>query len=592
MKKILVMLLCAVTVLSVFASCTKNYENEDVGATIPVYIADEIANFDPAYSNLDDAAIKILGLLYEGLYRVNENGKVVKAQAKSMKVLDDPDDDYYAIEIKLDNTMWSDGIQVLAADYIYAWKRIIESEFRGDAANMLFDIKNARAVNSGDASIDDIGLSDVATDVIRIEFEQAVDYDKFCEYLASPLLVPLREAAINKVDKDWASSAQILVTNGPFFVRTYNPGEKLIIERNKYYYRDIEEDSIKESVNPYRLAIYFGKDAANNSFAEFEKGNLVYSSYIPLSKREEYKDKAEITDTMSVLSYVFNTKVAPFDNADVRKALSMAIDRNEIVKTLVFAKPAEGLIANGVFNTEYGKKADSFREAGESLISASADLNAAKELIKKANVSDKDIKITVRNNEVDLAVANYVKTVWESLGFKVTVEALEYDSYTNEKEYDLVADPYLEAYDSGDFEVISVDYTMLTTDAFPNLAHFARAFASGVMDHGDNVEGDVEYELTPHISGYYNADYDAKIEAAFAEKLDLEKRAELLHEAEQLLIADMPIMPLVELQNAYVTTDDISKIDNSYYGYELFTDAVLKNISKYPDNVGYETSAE
>ena len=124
---------------------------------------------------------------------------------------------------------------------------------------------------------------------------------------------------------------------------------------------------------------------------------------------------------------------------------------------------------------------------------------------------------------------------------------------------------------------------MLSTDAFPNLAMYAKAFASGVIDNED-------FELTTHISGYYSEAYDSKIEEAFAET-DSAKRATLLHEAEAMLIKDMPVMPLVQLQDAYVKSSDISKLSSSYYGYSIFTKAVLKNISKYPDNVGYETTA-
>jgi oligopeptide transport system substrate-binding protein len=578
MKKIIALMLCLLTVLTMFAACKEgDEEEEDKGPTIPVYITTEIANFDPAYSNLDDAAMKILGLIYEGLFKIDTNGKVVKAQAKSVKVLDDADDDYYAIEITLNNTSWSDGTRVQAADYIYAWKRILESEFRGEAANMLLGIKNARAVNTGDASIDDLGITDEAIDVIRIEFEGPTDYDKFYEYLASPLLVPLREIAVGKVEKDWASSSSIVVCNGPFVVRTYTPGEKLVIERNIYYYRDVEEDSVSKYVYPYRLAINFKKDAATN-LADFEEGALTYISEFPLDKRAQYKDQAEIVDTMSILSCLFNTNVAPFDNADVRNALSLALDRNEIVKLLTFAKPAEGLIADGVFNTGYAKKnATSFRDAGESFVAASADVAKAKDLLKNAGVSSGDITITLRDNEADMAVAEYIKSVWTELGFKVTLDAKKFKKYQDAKEYDLVSDPYLEAYDAGDFQAILIDYQMLTTDAFPNLAMFAKAFACGKMNM-DVADGD--YELATHVSGYYNEAYDAKIEEAFA-ATDREARAKALHEAEKILMTDMPIVPLVQLQNAVVVGEDLKGLKDCFWGLDLFHHAELENREKY-----------
>ncbi len=579
MKKIIALLLCLSAVLVAFAGCSQDLTNEDPGAIIPVYLSTEITNFDPAYANLDKATTKVLGLIYEGLYTLDAKGKPVKNQAKSVKVLDKPSDDYYAIEITLKNAYWSDGTQVQASDYIYAWKRILESEFRGEAASMLFVIKNARAVNKGDMSIDDFGVTDVASNVLRIEFEGKTDYNKFYEYLASPMLVPLRENAVDKVTADWSSSSQILVGNGPFFVRTYTPGEKLVLERNRYYYRNIDEDSIKKSVTPYRLVINYKKTAEEN-LADFESGDLVYLSEIALSKRADYKSKASVSESMSVLSFIFNTRTAPFDNADVRNALSLALDRNKIADILVFAKPAAGLISDGVFETS--KK--SFRSgASEELISASANVDSAKTLLKNAGVNGGDIKLTIHDRDTDKAVAEYVKTVWESLGFNVTVEALGYKKYTNDQEYDLVSNLYNEAYDSADFDVILTDNLMLSTDAFPNLAMYAKAFASGVIDNED-------FELTTHISGYYSEAYDSKIEEAFAET-DSAKRATLLHEAEAMLIKDMPVMPLVQLQDAYVKSSDISKLSSSYYGYSIFTKAVLKNISKYPDNVGYETTA-
>lgn len=589
MKKIIVLLLCVITAVTAFSSCSKNLEDEDIGTTIPIYLSTEIANFDPAYSNLDDASAKILSLIYEGLFKIDASGKVVKAQAKSVKVLDKPSDDYYAIEIKLNYTCWSDGTQVLAADYIYAWKRILEPGFRGEAANMLFDIKNARAVNSGDVSVDDLGVSDVATDVIRIEFEGKTNYDKFYEYLASPMLVPLREIAVDKVAADWSSSSSIVVCNGPFCVRTYTPGEKLVLERNRYYYRDIEEDSIKKFVTPYRLVVNFKKSASEN-LTDLEAGNIVYDGELPLDKRAEYKVKAEVPIRCRYFLMCSIPRLHRCNHGCPPRAFP-AIDRNAVVGYSHLCKPAEGLIADGVYNTKYSKKGASFRDSAEALISASADVEAAKQLLNTAGVSGGDITITLRNNEADVAVAEYVKTVWEALGFKVTLNPLDYKKYTDEKEYDLVSDPYLEAYEAGDFQVISVDYQMLTTDAFPNLAQFAKAFASGMMDL-DNVGDDDTYELATHVSGYYSAEYDAKMEEAFAEKSDLEKRAGLLHEAEAILMNDMPIIPLVQLQQATLTTSDISKLSTNYFGVDIFTKAVLKNISKYPDNVGYESAAE
>lgn len=584
MKKFIALTLCIVTVLSLFAGCSKKVDTKDKGAVIPVYLTDEIANFDPAYGNLDDASMKIMSLLYEGLFKYDSNGKVVKAQAKSIKKLDKPSKDYYAIEITLKNNKWSDGTPVMASDYIYAWKRILESDFRGEAANMLFCIKNARAVHNGDATVDDLGITDVSQNIIRIEFEGKTDYNQLYEYLASPMLVPLREFRVGRVPEDWSSNSSIMVSNGPFMVRSYVAEKKLLLERNSYYYRN--EGPLDESVTPYRLEINYAA-TPEEILEAFNTGALVFNGSIPLANRKELLDagKLTVTNTMSVMSCIFNTQNELLADASVRNALSLALDRNKIAEIITFGNPIEGLIANGVFNTSNGKGKDTFREKGDALISASADVNKAQSLL--AGKTGK-INLVVRDTEQDKAVGEYIKSVWDSLGFEVKVKALGVSEYKDQNDLTLVKDKYNQAYEKGSFDVILVDYLMFSTDAFGNLASFAKTFAGGAMDM--DVE-DGNYQLTPHISGYDNPEYDALIEAAYKET-NAGKRAELLHDAEKMLLTDMPITPLVELQNACTKGSDLTGLKTNYYGSFIFTKVVLKNRDKYETTEEEETAAE
>ena len=133
-----------------------------------------------------------------------------------------------------------------------------------------------------------------------------------------------------------------------------------------------------------------------------------------------------------------------FEKAEVRKALSMAIDRNQIVSIVTYAKAATGYVPYKVFDTATGT---SFREVGGDVISASANLSEAQSLLSSAGVTKGSFAITVRNNEVDLAVADYVKGVWEGLGFTVEVEVLG----TKKNAEETVDDLFQDAYESGDF---------------------------------------------------------------------------------------------------------------------------------------------
>ena len=94
MKKIIAVVLTLLMVTSLFAGCSKEVDNKKGGPTVPVYISGEVTNFDPAYGNLDQTSQKIMSLLFEGLFKYDDNGKVVQAQAKSIKKLDNPSKNY------------------------------------------------------------------------------------------------------------------------------------------------------------------------------------------------------------------------------------------------------------------------------------------------------------------------------------------------------------------------------------------------------------------------------------------------------------------------------------------------------------------
>ena len=561
MKKILCLLLSLVLIGASAVSCAQTDEDStDKGSIIPVYLSTEIYDFDPATANTDDAATKILGMIYEGLYKFDSNGKLQEGLASGYKVIENPEDNIYELEIYLKNTAWSDGRSVQAADFVYAIKRALEPEYRGEAAALLMEIKNAKAVKAGDMSIDDLGVYDADTQVLQIQFETSIDYEQFLEVLASPLLYPVREDVAAKAT-DWSSNTSILVCNGPFVVRTFDPGKSLILERNIYYYRNVEDDALTKYVIPYRLAINFGQ-TAEEQLALYESDKLVFDSEIPLSKRTEYADKVTVNDTLTECTYLFNTTKAPFDNPDVRKALSLAIDRQAIASKIVYATPAEGLITNGVYEAGYKSK-KMFREVGGALISSSADMTTAKSLLSSAGVSGGDITITIRDNEVDRATADMVVEAWGQLGFNVSVKTLGFETY-KENEYDLVRDLFKEAYAAGDFDVMSVDLTMFGTNAFANLATYALAFSGGALDLASG-----NFDLVPGVTGFNDADYNALIDQAFAEK-DIAARSTILHEAEKKLLDLAPVVPIFVYQDAYVVGADLSGVKDAYLRLSLF----------------------
>ncbi|MBO5667084.1 MAG: peptide ABC transporter substrate-binding protein, partial [Firmicutes bacterium] len=518
MKRIISLMLCAVMLLGALSACT-TIEGENSGMVIDVYMTTPMADFDPALHYDDNAMVKVFDMIYEGLTDLDENGKWKKALMKSYEVLGDEEDGYYML-ITLNSTRWSDGRTVQAADFVYAWKRILDPDFKSEAAALLYDIKNARDVKLGDASIDDLGVAAVDTYVLQIDFERAINYDQFLTNLSSAALVPLREDIVSR-DVNWAKQSSTLVTNGPFAIKELTNSASMRLERSSYYYLSADEDSteaIDKFVIPYRLVTNYTYGNLEAQLAKFEAGELFYLDEIALSARAKYKDTAVISDELATHTYYFNLSNPLFEKAEVRKALSMAIDRNEIVNIVTYAKAATGLIPEKVFENGQGT---SFRTTGGNVISASADVAGAKSLLQQAGVTKGSFSITIRPNEVDRAVAEYVQGVWNSLGFTVTIEETEYKKLPDyDKAYN---DTYIEKYQTGDYDVIAVDFQMLAPDAFGALAPFATSYSGNGVDMNSE-----NYDLHGHITGYASEAYDALIESAYAET-DLAARAAILH---------------------------------------------------------------
>ena len=579
MKKVLSLVLAMITAASVMAGCTTLEKDEtgnyDKGAIIDMYLTTEVYDFDPQNSITDDAMLKACSLMFDGLTTIDENGKWQKALMKNYKVEKDAEGEF-SILITLNNTRWSDGRTVQAADFVYSWKRLLDPDAANEASSLLFDIKNARAVKTGDATVDDLGIAAVDTYVLQVEFEQKVDLDLFFENCSSLALVPLREDVITRYkDNDdreiWAQKSTSIVTNGPFCPKEILYGSTLRLERSSYYYLDAEkEEPLDKFVIPYRLLTTYSTGTAEDQLAALTSGSIFYNGEIPLSARAQYANDATITDMMATHTYVFNTNNALFAKPEVRKALSMAIDRNQVVSIVTYAKPATGYVPYKVFDSKSGT---SFREVGGNILSSTADVAGAKSLLSSAGVNGGSFTLSVRNNEVDLAIANYVAGVWGDLGFNVTVEAVK--STANSTDTTIYNDNFQALYDSGEFDVIGIDMMMLSTDAFSALSQFAVSFS------GNGVDMDSEtYDLYGHVSGYANEECNALIESAYAEK-DRAARAAILHQAEAKLLEDMPVIPVIFLQDAYLYLGELSGIESTYYGTRDFKDTQLKDYMTY-----------
>ena len=577
MKKVLAFLLALTMCVSVlFATgCSKIEEDDPAqkGAELEMYLGKKVMNLDPAVAYTDENAVKILSLIFEGLTRLDENGKLKKALAKDWEIIEDPVTGEEKLEVTINDTHWSDGSVVQANDVIYAWRRILDPDFDSTAASMLYCIKGAKAAKEGEISIYDIGMYATTTTKFIVEFEEGADIDEFLYNTSSPALVPLRENKVVSYPTTWSRSATDLSCNGPFRVKKFSedPTEIMILERSKYYYlnQEVSTEALDKFVTPYRITVRYDLPIDKEIVSTTDEtdvldlfGNpIFYVSGLTLATAEMYKD-VQIEKEASTFCFYFNLESDAFEEQVIRKAFSMALDRDYIAYMVgLETEPATGLLNDKVYDT---KKGTSFRDASGDLIDIYENVEAAKQLLKENDIYPEDyddLYLVIRKDEKndsyqsaqlgymsnEYAIANYAKDVWKQLGFNVVVSALDNAAYEA-------------AYANGDYEIIGMDFQAISTYPIYNLASFSSTYSGAAVP----------------VKGYDNDDYNALIESAFAET-DAEKRAEILYEAEALLIEDAAVVPVIFNTNAYVVSSKLSGVDTNYWGVQMFTKANLKD---------------
>ena len=695
MKRILALSICLVllagSILGLLTSCSSSSDTSDKGAFITMYLGSEMYDFDPANAYYNNDVANVLELIYEPLFTLNENGKIKPALATKYKTF--TDDEGFHMEISIKEAVWSNQFPLTAKDVRYAWLRLLAPQNHYEAAALLFDIKNARAYNQGTMSQEDVMIKEVEAQVLRITFEGAIDTDAFLLNLTSVATAPLLSQYIRDND-DWAKKASTINTNGPFTVsklRYYETDESVsddnavqadgttktrtskvqklqyfVLERNPYYNRDLEHDKLDKYVKPYRILVDCTMNA-QTMLEEYQNGYLFYIGNIPLSLRNDsYVQKnVKVSDALSTFTLYLNenaeiggTKL--FANQSVRRALSLAIDREAIAKEVVYAKPATGLVAPGVFDT--GMRG-SFRKTGGNLIGytdsligtasplanpaqligTTQNLDLAKQLLSSAGINPAaySFSISVASyDEVQIKMVEMIAEYWKQLGFKVSVtkiETIQNNDFRDEDKdgkddntTDVCDDLYTEAIQRGKFEVIALDVCATVASAYSMLSGFAIGFS------GSN-EVD-EYDPHNHVTGYNSSAYNDLMEAIYflpyfsgfeADPADeifekeetnrylgfgfetkeaylavyqrikavyesygivpdgnvtnqTKQKAFLLHEAEELLMNEMPVIPVVFNQNAVlINTKYLSGVTAKYYSPSDFKKTKLKKYRNY-----------
>jgi len=564
-KRILSLLLCAVMLVSCLVSCSdKSDDEDDLGAYITMYLTDEIYDFDPANAYYNTDTLNVVSLMYDTLFTLNSEGEVEESLVDEYEFGIDKRTGETYMEIILNETYWSNGTRLSADDVAFAWKRLLTSTNSYSAASLLYDIKNARAAKEGDESIDNVGIEALSIDRLKITFEGPIDEDQFLLNLTSVATAPLLESYVAK-NVDWAKKPSTMVTSGPFklgkiFYETikkpgttvdekvddpysYGKGDVLrenpepaalanithfYLERNAYYYRDVERDSIDEVVTSYRILVDCTK-TPEEIMNDYSNGKIFFMGSIPLALRGNAYIEAnkQVSNTLSTFilymnqyAYVKHSSggTSPlFADVRVRQALSKAIDRNLIASDIVYAQAASALVAPGVFKDGKISENSDFRSVGSALLDTNPNIAQAKADLAAIGIVPSEYSFSIKvakYDDVNVQIARRVALAWRELGFNVSVTELgpivnnDYLKEIDADPADVCDDRIVEALRMNDYEVLAMDYTAFTANADSVLMNFATPF-SGMQLNMDT------YHLNKHTTGYSSVAYNNLIEAVY-----------------------------------------------------------------------------
>lgn len=522
------------------------------GQTFSVCLASEPASIDPAINEAVDGAMMIHHM-FEGLYGWSTDGAgnavLGPAQATSYdKVVNDDGTVVYTFTLR-DDALWSDGEKVTASDFEYAWKRAVDPATASTYSYMLDMVVNANEITAGTVDKDQLGA--VAIDEQTFQVTLTYDCPYFLEICAFPTAMPVRQDIIEQYGDQWTFDVNTYIGNGKYKLSEWSHNEVIRTVKSETYYG--AADIKMEQVN------YLLMDDENAMLTAFRNGELDFiQKNFPVDELPTLLGNGEVTvdDYIGTYYVCFNNEAAPFDDARVREAFALVIDRDYIVAQITQAGelPATGWVPSGIYDAN-GAEGDDFRTVGSSYAFAStsdeeyeANCQRAKELLAEAGYADgQGFPVTTyiyNTNDQHKAIAEALQAMWQDkLGVTVQLENMDWNAF-------------IEARNSGAYQLCRHGW---------------------IADYNDPISFlDLWYSTGGNNdANYSNPDYDAAMDAAKS-TADAQERMQHMHEAEDILFTDYGISPIY----FYVNTKMLNQnFDGLYYtplGYYFFDQMTAK----------------
>ena len=488
---------------------------------------------DPSLNSAIDGANTII-TIFEPLLIINENNEVIGGQAESWTTSEDGLTWTFTMR---DGLKWSDGTDLTAKDFEYSFKRMADPATAAPyASTCLGMIDGFDAAQAGDTDALNVKASDDGKTLTIVLAYPCSYFDKMAAFAS---MSPVQQATVEANGDAWCTSAETFVSNGPYMITEWTPSERIVLTKNPNYVGGWDNSKIvSDSITLLLL------EDSSAAFAAYNSGEAVLIKDVPtdeipsLTKAEDGGDF--YVDTILGTYYVsMNLQRDAFQNAKVRKALALAIDRDYVANTIMqgtyFA--ASNVVGPGIVD-EQGYFYDN-ANGGSPYIAADYEANMAeaKKLLEEAGYPNGEGYPTIEYSTNDagyhVPLAEYLQQTWGDLGITLTINKMEWSSFTPARR-------------AGEYDVARNGWVMDYNDP----SNMIELFCTG---NGNND------------GKYSSADFDAAVEAS--KVADTAEHFAQLHKAEDILMEDMGCIPVAYYNDFWLQSSSLKGIWHSPYGY-------------------------
>ena len=500
---------------------------------------------DPALNSAVDGGNTII-TVFETLLIINENNETVPGQAESWTTSEDGLTWTFTMR---DGLKWSDGSELNAKDFEYSFKRMADPDTAAPYAETCLGMIDGFEEAAGFPDADGNPTVEPNLDALNVKASDdgktltivlgypCSYFDKIAAFAA---MSPVQKATVEANGDAWCTSPDTYVCNGPYMITEWTPSERIVLTKNPNYVGGWDNSKIvSDSITLLLL------EDSSASFAAYNSGEAVLIKDVPtdeipsLTKAEDGGDF--YVDTILGTYYVsLNLKRDAFKDAKVRKALSLAIDRDYVANTIMQGtySTADSIVGPGIVD-ENGY----FHDNGNApYISADyeANLAEAKKLLAEAGYPNGEgystIEYSCNDAGYHVPLAEYLQQAWGDLGITLTISKMEWSSFTAARR-------------AGEYDVARNGWVMDYNDP----SNMLDLFCSG---NGNND------------GKYSNPEFDAAIEASRV--ADVSEHFAQLHKAEDILMEDTGCLPIAYYNDYWLQSSSLKGTWHSPYGYWYF----------------------